>query len=190
MRRSYFFAIVFIIAAACSAQVGEPFSLPQGVIVRASAGGGFTLVNFENASGYPDSSLQDWDQGHYSFFIQGLFTVKPRLRIGGEIGFEQLYYWYYIIPYGYSPVYREANWATVFVGGVAQYFVTPLVYILGGADLHFFDGTPAVGISLAMGVEPRFGKLSFPIEFRVKPIIGGAGVPTPLQITVGMAFGW
>jgi hypothetical protein len=161
----------------------------QGIVVRAMAGGGYTLVNFEKASGYPDSSLDNWDQVNYSFALQGLWQVAPKIRIGGEAGWEQLYYWYYIIPYGYpGPVYREANWATMFVGSVAQYYLTRSVYLIGGVDLHFFndDGT-ALGVSGGIGAEiPLFDKVVLPLEFRVKPVLG-AGTPTVFQINVGAA---
>jgi hypothetical protein len=161
----------------------------QGLVIRASAGGGYTLVNFPDASGYPDSSLEDWDQVNYSFSLQGLWQVTPKVRLGGEAGFEQLYYWYYRIPYGPSPVYREANWATMFVGPAVQLFLTRTVYVLGGADLHFFDESPAFGISAAIGMEFRLSdKLALPVEFRVKPIFG-AGTPTALQLNLGVAFG-
>jgi hypothetical protein len=153
------------------------------------AGGGYTLVNFAGASGYPDSSLENWDQGHYSFSLQGLWQVAPKVRFGGEAGWEQLYYYYYIIPYGPSPVYREANWATIFMGPLVQLFLTSKVYVLGGVDLHLFsgDGT-AIGVSAAIGAEFRLsGKLALPVEFRVKPIFG-AGTPTVLQLNLGLAF--
>jgi hypothetical protein len=161
----------------------------QRIVVRAMGGGGYTLVNFKKASGYPDSSLEDWNQVNYSLALQGLWKLAPNIRIGGEAGWEQLYYWYYIIPYGYSPVYREANWATVFVGGVAQFFLTPIFYALGGVDLHFFsgDGT-ALGVSGGIGMEiPLFDRLAIPIEFRVKPVFG-AGTPTVFQINIGAAL--
>jgi hypothetical protein len=163
----------------------------QGFIIRAMGGGGYTLINFEGASGYPDSSLENWDQANYSFALQGLWQVAPNIRIGGEAGWEQLYSWYYIIPYGSSgPVYRQANWATIFVGGLAQIFLTHSLYVLGGVDIHSFsgDGT-AVGVSAGIGAQFRVsGKLAIPLEFRIKPVFG-AGTPMVLQINTGVAFG-
>ena len=159
------------------------------LFIRALVGGGYTAVNFPEASGYSDDYLEDWDQMNYSFSLQGLRQVAPKIRVGGEAGWERLYYWYYKIPYGYYPVYREADWSTMFVGPVVQFFLTPNVYVLGGADLHFFidDGT-ALGLSVAFGTEYRLSNnLALPIEFRVKPVFGD-GTPTVMQINIGIAW--
>lgn len=175
--------VVFAVSVYTAPSTGAP-------VFRLMAGGGYTLVNFEGASGYPDSSLENWDQGHYSFSLQALWRVAPKLRIGGEAGWEQLYYWYYIIPYGSTgPVYREANWATIFVGGLAQIFLTRSLYVLCGIDLHSFsgDGT-ALGASGGIGTEFRLSeKLAIPLEFRIKPVLG-AGTPTVLQLNLGLEF--
>jgi hypothetical protein len=162
----------------------------QGVVVRAMGGGGYTLVDFEKASEYSDDYLEDWDQGNYSFALQGFWQVAPDIRIGGEAGWEQLYYYFYRIPYGYSPVYREASWSAMFVGGVVQIFLARSVYLTGGVDLHSFidDGT-ALGVSGGIGAELRISeRLALPLEVRVKPVFG-AGTPTVLQVNAGLAFG-
>jgi hypothetical protein len=175
--------VVFLSSGFSTASAGMP-------VLRFMAGGGYTLVNFEKASDYPDSSLENWDQVNYSFALQALWRMAPKIRLGAEAGWEQLYYWYYIIPYGYSPVYREANWATVYVGGIAQVFLTHGLYVLGGVDLHSFsgDGT-ALGVSGAIGTEIRLSSmLALPVEFRIKPVLG-KGTPTVLQINIGLAWG-
>jgi hypothetical protein len=170
---------------------GFTFASAQGLVIRAMAGGGYTLVDFAGASGYPDSTLENWDQAHYSFSAQGLWQLTPKVRVGGEAGWEQLYYRYNRVPYGsypYTWVYREANWATIFVGPVVQLFLTSKVYVLCGADGHFFNGNPALGISAAIGAEFRLsGRLALPVEFRIKPIFG-SGTPTVLQLNLGLAF--
>ena len=180
---------LFVVLAAVFVVSGFTAASAEMPVIRVMAGGGYTLVNFAEASGYPDSSLQNWDQANYSFSLQCLWRLTPTVRLGAEAGWEQLYYWYYVIPYGYSPVYREANWATIFAGPVVQIFLARSVYVLGGADLHFFsgDGT-AVGLSAGIGTEFRLSNtLTFPLEFRVKPVLG-KGTPTVLQINLGLAW--
>jgi len=180
--------MLFVLCVVAFVVSGFTAASAQGPVIRVMAGGGYTLVNFAGASGYPDSSLENWDQAHYSFSLQGLWQVAPKVRVGGEAGWEQLYYYYYIIPYGPSPVYREANWATMFIGPVVQLFISRNAYVLGGADMHLFSGSMAVGISAAIGLEFRLSdKLALPVEFRVKPIFG-AGTPTVLQLNLGLAF--
>lgn len=189
MRRTWILSVSLAVAFAVSGFSAVP---EQGLVVRAMAGGGYTLVDFEAASGYADSTLEDWDQVNYSFSVQCLWPIASNFRLGGEAGWEQLYYRYNRVPYGSYPVtwvYREANWATVFVGGVAQYFLARSVYLIGGVDLHFFsgDGT-ALGVSGGIGTEIRLSdKLAIPVEFRVKPVLG-AGTPTVFQINVGAAL--
>lgn len=160
----------------------------EGLTLKVLGGGGYTFVDFEEASGYSDDYLEDWDQGHYSFGVQAYRAFGPLLA-GLEAGYEQLYYWYYRIPFGSSgPLTREANWGTPFLGPVAQIFLGPIFYLHGGADLHFFDGEAALGVSAAAGVAIPAGPLRIPIELRAKPVVGGDGLPTALQLNLGIMW--
>jgi hypothetical protein len=157
--------------------------------IRFLAGGGYTFVDLNQASGYDEDHLEDWNQGNYAFSLQGLYSLNPRLRLGLELGYEQLYYWHYRIPFGTTPVTREANWAMLFMGPVAQVFLVGGLYLQAGADLHFFEDSPAFGLSGAMGMETRIGSFSIPLELRVKPVFGD-GLPTVLQVNTGFGLGF
>jgi hypothetical protein len=180
---------LFVLGAIVCIVSGAGAASAQGIIVRVMGGGGYTAVDFEGASGYADSTLENWNQTNYSFALQALFKVAPSVRVGGEAGWEHLYYWYHIIPYGPSPVYRELDVATMFVGGLAQLFLARSLYVLGGVDLHFFNSSTALGVSAGIGGQFRVSdKVAVPLEFRVKPVLGD-GTPMVLQINTGVAFG-
>jgi hypothetical protein len=181
--------VLFVSCAIACIVSGANAASAKGIEVRAMAGGGYTLVNFDAVMDDPSATLEDWDQFNYSFSLQALWKVRSNICIGGEAGWERLYYYYYSAPYGYYRSYHEANWTTVFVGGVAQYFLARSLYVLGGVDIHSFsgDGT-ALGISAGIGTEFKLSeKLAIPLEFRVKPVLG-SGTPTVLQINLGAAF--
>lgn len=86
-----------------------------------SISAGYTALDFEAASGYPDSLMDDWDQFHYKITAYGLFPLSSTFSAGLELGYNYLYYYYYRIPYGTSPVYREAQWSTISCLGMVRY---------------------------------------------------------------------
>jgi hypothetical protein len=157
----------------------------DGFDIGFSVGGGFTAVNFEKASGYSDDYLEDWGQGHFKATLYGLAKLAPKFKAGIEVGYNDLYWWYYRIPYGPSPVYRSAEWSTLSLLGIFHKDVGRLFFIQAGAGFHFFDGDPAFALSAAIGIQPRFKNIMFPVSFRVDPIFG-AGSPTAIALGAGM----
>jgi hypothetical protein len=161
-----------------------PLSLDLGV----SASAGYTALDFEAASGYPDDQMEDWDQFHYKITAYGLYPLAPPLSAGLELGYNYLYYYYYKVPYGPSPVYREATWYTIFCLGLVRLDLGELLFIQGGAGVHFFidDGT-AFALSAAAGIRPRVGDFRIPVYFRIDPIFG-AGTPTTIALGAGAEY--
>jgi hypothetical protein len=154
------------------------------------ASAGYTALDFEAASDYPDSLMEDWDQFHYKITVYGLYPLSPTLHIGLELGYNYLYYYFYRIPYGPSPVYREAEWSTISCLGLIRYDLTELFFIQGGAGMHSFidDGT-AFALSATAGIQPRVGACHFPIFLRIDPIFG-AGMPTTIALGAGVEYAW
>jgi len=174
-RNNTILVILFCASALCALDLG------LGI------GGGFTFVNFEKASGYDDDYLRDWGEGHFRIGAQVLFPITERMMMGGEVGYNDLYWYDYRVPYGDSPVYRYAEWSTTSLLGVTRYTVRNLVLLHGGAGLHFFDGSPAFALSAGVGIQPRWKKLTFPVLLRIEPIFGD-GTPTPLALQAGIQY--
>ena len=149
-------------------------------------GGGYTAVNFEEASGYSDDYLNDWGQVHFKAVAYCLIPLLSRFKAGVEIGYNDLYWWYYRVPYGPSPVYREVYWSTLSFLGIVRKELPGLLYLQAGAGLHsFFDDGTALALSAALGIKPRISRFGIPICLRVDPIFG-AGMPITIALCGGL----
>lgn len=149
---------------------------------------GYTAVNFEKALGYSDEYMNDWDQFYYSATLKGFLNTDKALQYGAEIGWQRLYYAYYIIPYGQSPVYREFNISTFSIMGLARYSASKRFFVLAGAGIHFFYD----GVAPALMVEPGYfikvgENLKIPVSVRIYPIFGD-GTPTPVSFGIGVNY--
>ena len=149
---------------------------------------GYTAVNFEKALGYSDEYLNDWDQFYYSATLKGFLTTDKTVDYGAEIGWQRLYYAYYVVPYGTSPVYREFNITTFSIMGLARYSTTNRFFVIAGAGIHFFYD----GVAPALMVEPGYffkvgENLKIPVSLRIYPIFGD-GTPTPVSLGIGVSY--
>jgi hypothetical protein len=166
------------------ANPAESYSLDLGLCASA----GYTALDFEAASGYPENHMEDWDQFHYKITAYGLYRLSPKLRIGLEIGYNYLYYYYYALPYPPYTAIREADWSTISCLGLIQLDLTELFFIQGGAGIHsFIDDGAAFALSAAAGIQPRVGACRFPIFLRIDPVFG-AGLPTTIALGGGVEY--
>jgi hypothetical protein len=148
---------------------------------------GFTVVNFQQALGYSDDNMEDWSQFYYSAALRVFLSSGKQVKLGAEFAWQQLYYAYYIIPFGASPAYREFNVATTSVMVLGRYSASNF-FAVGGAGLHFFDNGVSPSICLEAGY--RFiasPKLHFPVSFRVNPVFG-SGTPIPISVGAGVSL--
>lgn len=148
---------------------------------------GFTLVNFEKALGYADDYMEDWDQFHLALAARGFLKSNSPLQIGGEFGWQQLYYAYYIVPYGTQRVYREFYISTISLTALAR-ISTEHFFIAGGPGIHVFHDGIAPAVSMELGMSVNLGeKIAVPLSIRLDPIFGD-GIPTALSIGIGAAY--
>jgi hypothetical protein len=148
---------------------------------------GFTIVNFEEALGYPDDYMTDWSQFYFSAVVRGFLNAGKSFHFGAEISWEQLYYAYYVVPYGMYPVYREFNVSTFSVMALARYSINKF-FVIGGMGANFFNEGVAPALCLEVGYMIHGGgKVKFPVSFRLNPIFGD-GTPTPVSIGLGLSY--
>ena len=160
----------------------------KGIEISLSAYAGYTAVNFEKALGYSDEDMEDWDQFYYSVSLKGFLTSDKPLHFGAEIAWQRLYYAYYIVPYGPSPVYREFNVATTSVMALVRYSAENKFFALAGAGIHFFEDGVAPAIFIEPGYMISIGeKLKIPVSIRINPIFGD-GTPIPVSVGVGLNY--
>ena len=148
---------------------------------------GFTLVNFEKALGYSDDYMDDWDQFHLAVALRGFLVSGTTVDLGAEIAWQKLYYAYYRVPYGTSPVYREFYISTFSFTALGKYSKNNF-FALAGAGLHFFNDGVAPSLTLETGLILNKDKnLSFPVSVRLNPVFGD-GTPVPVSLGVGARY--
>ena len=159
-----------------------------GIEISLSGYPGYTLVNFEKALGYEDDYMSDWDQFFYGISLKGLLVPNKTFSYGLELGWQRLYYAYYIIPMGYYSAYREFNVSTISIMALGRYSPGQKFFVLAGAGIHKFND----GISPAIFIEPgyEFGlgeRLKIPVSVRINPVFGDG---TPLSASLGVGLGY
>ena len=171
--------IFLFFSSVCHAQRSKEISL--------SFYPGFTLVNFENALGYSDDYMEDWSQFHYSFGLRGFLSSEIPFQIGAELAWQRLYYAYYVVPYGPSPVYREFNVSTVSLMVLGRYSVNKF-FVVGGAGIHFFNSGISPAICLEAGYMINAGaNLKIPVSLRINPVFAD-GTPIPISVGIGASY--
>jgi len=151
-----------------------------GLSLAILGGAGVTLVDVEKASGY--SSLQDWDTFHYQFKLQGFFSLGA-LDVGLEAGYNKLYWWYYVGPYGSQTIYRQGNVGTWSILALVQKSGNSGLFLQAGGGLHMFPEDSAFGVMAASGYAFRLSqRISIPVFFRVDAVFGTG---SPIAISGG-----
>jgi hypothetical protein len=148
---------------------------------------GYTLINFEKALPWPNTNLNESSRFHFSLAARGFIESKKQFHFGAELALNQLYYAYYIIPSGQTPIYDEY---TVSTGSLMALARLPLddFFAVGGVGFQVFNN----GISPAICLEAGYTftatkKLKFPVSIRINPILGN-GMPVPVSIGAGMSY--
>lgn len=173
-----------IIILLCFSQV---IKAQRSIEIQINAYPGYTAVNFEQALGYSDEYMIDWDQFCYSGAVKG-YLVTEILSYGAELSWQRLYYGYYRVPYGPSPAYREFDISTVSITGIARYSPKRKFYLAGGAGIHFFND----GVAPSLLIEPGYNisageKLNIPVSLRLNPIFGD-GTPISVCLGIGVSY--
>lgn len=160
----------------------------KSIEISLSGYAGYTAVNFEKALGYEDEDMEDWDQLYYSFSAKGYFNSDKPINFGAEVGWQRLYYAYYVVPYGPSPVYREFNVSTTSVMALARYSKNQKFYALAGAGIHIFGDGVAPAIFIEPGYLVSIGEnLRIPLSVRLNPIFGD-GTPITISFGIGVSY--
>ncbi len=152
---------------------------------------GHNGINVSEATGSPyystansnfTTQLVEWDRFYYKGSGQLLFSINDKFLMGGEFGFNRLYYWEE--RYRYTNIYTGGEYRfrygtiwTMQIGMLANYYVAGNLYLQPGISFHNFmdkSGT-TVGVSTAIGYDIPVAKhMSIPIEFRNDLIFGNA----------------
>ena len=155
--------------------------------ISVSVYSGFTFVNFEKALGYSDDYMEDWSEINISAALRGFILSENPIQLGAEVAWQKLYYAYYVLPYGPSPVYREFNVSTVSLMALGRYSINKF-FAVGGAGIHFFNNGVSPAICLEAGYRLNAGaNLKFPVSVRINPVFG-SGTPILLSVGAGVSY--
>lgn len=160
------------------------------VIFKIQNNFGFTAVDITQTR-YSSGSMVDWDKFHYQGLIQ--FMIKPRkiISLGGEVGFNRLYFWEqkYVNSYGDNRWRWGQAWTIdygpIIYVGLGKYFYTMTGFVIhtyfNGYGTH--AGLP-IGIGACFPITKHFG-ISTDIR---NDLISGRGTPFAIAGGLGLNF--
>jgi hypothetical protein len=155
--------------------------------IGVQGGAGFTIVDLAKASGYDEPILTEWGTFHYKFNLQALYRLGM-IELGLEVGYNDLYWYYLRIPYGYQTIYRENYVHTVNIYGLLQHTMPNAIFLQGGAGIHIFGDGSVLGLMGEVGYDIQLSeRLSIPLFLRFD-VIFGDGTPMPISLGGGIRY--
>ncbi len=169
--------------------ISSQFETSAQVHINVINSWGHNTIDFEELMGVPywDESnpsiytqITDYSRFVYKGGIQATYNATEKLRLGGELGINRLYFVEerYSVLLG-NTVYRWRwyNIWTLNIGGMAQYFLNENIYLQSGVGVHYFFLGPGIALGTMAGIGYKLQlteKFSLPIEFRNDWVFGEA----------------
>jgi len=148
-------------------------------------GAGFTIVDIAKDLDIDEIYLQDWDKLHWRVAGQAIYRLKPNLGVGLEVGFQSLYYYYYIYPMTEGQnAYRENTVTAITVGGLLDYRFGRYLFAQAVVGVAIYEESSLFSVGGAVGGEfPINDLLSVPVMARFDFVPGG---PSPMALVAGL----
>jgi len=160
----------------------------ESLIFRINAGAGFTIIDLPTAMEWNENYFDDWDKVNVKVNLQCEFLEFSSLRLGAEIGYNRLYYYYVRVPWVPSDLIYEATVSPINVSALATYSINDNFFIQAAAGPYFFDSGTVLGLKGTLGYRIPVGEnMAVPISL-VGDLITGEGTPFSIGITVGLEF--
>ncbi|MDH4196005.1 MAG: SH3 domain-containing protein [Candidatus Aminicenantes bacterium] len=148
-------------------------------------GAGLTAVDVAKDLEIEEEYLEDWDKFHWRIAAQAIYRLKPNLGVGLEVGFQSLYYFYYIYPYTEGQdAYRENTVTATTVSGLVDIRLGRYFFAQALAGVAMYEDSTLFSVGGALGGEfPINAYLAVPVMARVDFVPGG---PSPAALVVGL----
>ncbi len=160
----------------------------ESLIFRINAGAGFTFIDLPTAMEWNENYFEDWDKVNVKVNLQCEFLEFSSLRLGAEVGYNRLYYYYVRVPWVPSALIYEATIAPVNVSALVSYSINDNFFIQAAAGPYFFEEGAVLGVKGTLGYRiPVSENMAVPISL-VGDLITGEGTPSSIGITVGLEF--
>lgn len=166
--------------------------LPIGTIAQHSveftAAVGATVIDIEELVAIDEidrTIAEDWETFSWGLSAQYVYPVSGNIGIGGELMYQQLYWYSVSVPYVTSRIYREYNVTCVRLTPLLRIGVNSNFAFDLGPELNFMDGT-SVGLMLSGNYYiPVSENIDVPVKARIdyfKNIV--ATIPISLNVGV------
>jgi hypothetical protein len=157
----------------------------DGIVVGIQAGAGYTAIDLPTALDWNEDYFDDWSQVFIPIKVQATFAQFGSARVGGEVGYSRLYYYYVRVP-PTPTIYEKDVW--VFnVSGLAVLDVSAYFVLQAAAGVYIFDNGTTFGLRGA-------GLLRLPVGgavFTIGPgaeVVFGDGTPAAVGLLAGVEF--
>lgn len=177
-------ALLFVCAAFPAASEGI-----DSLTLRLNAGAGYTIIDLPTAFDWDPSYLEEWDYTDIKVNLQGLFLDFGRFQLGAEIGYNRLYYYYFIVPNPpFSPNHYYGSVGPVSLSALGAFEVFQNFFVQAAAGVYFFADGVTVGLTPSvMYTIPIGERMAIPIATYVD-VVFGDGTPIALGATVGFQY--
>lgn len=182
---------IFIIFSVCilfliiTPVTGKTF---ESLIFRINAGAGITIIDLPTALEWDEGYFEDWDKLNVRVNIQCEFLDFSLFRLGVEVGYNRLYYYYVRIPWVPSPLIREGTVSPINISAFGSLMLNDKAFVQVGIGPYIYDNGTVMGIKGTLGYRIPFGEnMAVPISL-VGDVNLGNGTPISFGLTVGFEF--
>ncbi|MBN1836242.1 MAG: hypothetical protein JW820_10355 [Spirochaetales bacterium] len=178
-------AVLLVLAAAFPAASAGIDSLT----LRLNAGAGYTVIDLPTAFDWDPDYLDDWDYTDIKVNLQGLFLQFGGFRLGAEIGYNRLYYYYFVVPNPpFSPNHYYGSVGPVSLSALGAFEVIRNLFVQLSAGLYIFgDGVTAGLSSSVMYAIPIAASMAIPVAAYFD-VVFGDGMPIAFGLTAGFQY--
>lgn len=159
------------------------------LIFRLNAGAGFTLIDLPTALEWDENYFEEWDKVNVKVNLQCEFLDFSSFRLGAEIGYNRLYYYYVSVPYPpFTPRVYEETVSAINISALGTYVSGNNLFIQAGVGPYFYGEGVTIGIKGALGYRISVGEnVAVPISL-VADLNTGDGTPFSFGLTVGIEY--
>jgi len=152
------------------------------------AGFGATIIDLPSALGWEERYIHEWNKYNIKVNLQCEFLDVSTFRLGAEVGYNRLYYYYVRVPYPPYVNTYEATVAPINISVLGSFYINDQSYFQVGVGPYFFSEGVVLGFKGAFGYRiPVKDNIAIPISVGGDLILGD-GTPIAIGAAVGFEY--
>jgi len=160
----------------------------ESLTFRINAGVGTTIIDLPTALDWNEGYFEDWDKLNVRVNIQCEFLDFSSFRLGVEVGYNRLYYYYVRVPWVPSPIIYEGTISPINISALGSYMFNDEIFVQVGIGPYIYGDGVVMGIKGALGYRIPVGEnMAVPISL-VGDVNFGDGTPISFGLTVGFEY--